>query len=275
MVRKLTWSVALTTCLGVALAGVPAKLALARGGHGGGHHGGGHHASHHGGHHGGHHPYHPSSHHHSHHSHSHHHTGHHDHHHDHHHYNHHHHSWHHGGWGWGLAGLGLGYGLGWGWNNWGWGGSGDTYINNSYPVSTDANSTADSTNANANNQQPAADGQNNNQPNANDRFPVDVWPELGVTTYSGQYGKLQGVVIVTVQPGSAASKSGLVPGDVIQKLNGQPVANTDDLEKILDTAKGEFTAQVWDARTGRTSTLSGQLDQNTEQPAAQGEQAKD
>ena len=99
-------------------------------------------------------------------------------------------------------------------------------------------------------------------PNANTNFPVDDWPELGVVTYSGQYGSSQGQVVVRVVPNSAAAKAGFVPGDVILSLNGQPTPSADSLDQVLDGAKGQFDAQVWDARTGRTSTLSGPLDPN-------------
>lgn len=102
----------------VAVLGLSAAQAMARGGgHGGGHHGGGHHG---GGHHGGHHSHHSShSHHHTgHHTHTHH--GEHSHHGDHHHF--HHSNWaHHNrpfshGW-YGRHGGAWGYG----WGGWGWG----------------------------------------------------------------------------------------------------------------------------------------------------------
>jgi hypothetical protein len=254
--RSSKWIIALTTGAAVAFAGLANQCAFARGGgHGGGHHGGGHHGGHHGGGHHGHHPYHPS----------HHHTAHHDHHHDHHHYHHHHHSWHHGGWGPGFwGGVGLGALGGWyGGNYWGGGyggyGGGDTYVDNS----------SNSTPSDAGTQNPAntstdpAANQANQQPgeNANaNGFAVDDWPELGVVTYAGEYGKVQGMVVVRVVPNSSAAKAGIVPGDVILKLNNQPTPNADTLETALDAAKGNFEATVWDVRTGRTSNISGALD---------------
>lgn len=246
------------------------QSAAARGGGhgGGGHHGGGHHAGHHGGHHGGHnhHPYHPSHHHSSHHaSHDHHGDRHHDGHHDH-HYAHHHHGWHHGDWGPGFwGGAAVGYGLGYGYGNWGgYGdGGGDTYVDNSTnvtPVSNDGNDAADT---DVSDSQDAAAGDDSQS-----GFPTDDWPELGVVTYAGQYGGSQGQVVVRVVPGSAAAEAGVVPGDVILTFNGKPVPSANDLEAAMDGAGGKFEVVVWDARTGRKSTLDGTLDAAAVAPPA-------
>ena len=72
-------------------------------------------------------------------------------------------------------------------------------------------------------------------------------------------------MVVRVEPKSAAARAGIVPGDVIMAFNGQAVTNTDQFDTLLDSAGGKFEAEVWDARTGRKSTLSGTLDENTEQ----------
>lgn len=253
------------------------QTAAARGGGhgGGGHHGGGHHGGHHAGHHGGHnhHPYHPSHHHTAHHSHhhsGHHHDGHHDHHHDH-HYAHHHHGWHHGGWGpgfWGGAALGTGLGYTYGnWGGYGYGGDGDTYVDNSTnvtPVSNEGDNSSDAADdsADADDQTAAADGGDQ------DGFPTDDWPELGVVTYAGQYGGTQGQVVVRVVPGSGADEAGVVPGDVILSFNGKPVPSADDLDDAMNNADGKFEIVVWDARTGRKSTLDGALDPAAQSPPA-------
>jgi S1-C subfamily serine protease len=98
-------------------------------------------------------------------------------------------------------------------------------------------------------------------------FPTDDWPELGVVTYAGEYGGSQGQVIMRVVPGSAAEKAGLVSGDVILTFNGTPVPSADDLDQAFNTANGKFEVSVWDARTGRKSTISGTLDQAGAAPA--------
>lgn len=259
--RKLRWGFALIAMLVVSA--ISMQQAIARGGRGGGgHHGGGHHGgAHHGGHHAGHHashnhhPYHPSHHHAAHHAH------HGDHQHKHRHYDHHHHGWHRGGWGPGfVGGAALGYGLGYGYNNWaGWGYDGDagnTYVDNSTTINPASNETADSSDDTDDDSSNAAAS----TPNGVDGFATDDWPEIGIVTYAGQYGGSQGQVIVRVVPGSAAAKSGLVPGDVILTFNGKPVPSAVDLDTALDSAKGKFEMIVWDARTGRKSTVEGALD---------------
>lgn len=217
---------------------------MARGGHGGGFHGGGFHGGgfHGGGFHGGgrqvFHPYRPSQHHFDHHFNR----------HDHHAYNHHYHNWHHGGWGPGFwGGAALGYGLGY--EPWAYGG--DTYIDNTTEVSTDAD---DNTNE--------EDFNSSTSPANNGGFATDDWPELGINTYAGQYGGTLGQVVVRVVPNSAAARAGIVPGDVILSLNGKPTPSADAMDSALEGANLKFNAEVWDARTGRKSTLSGSLDPN-------------
>jgi membrane-associated protease RseP (regulator of RpoE activity) len=258
-----TWNLSAFALATIAIVAFVASPVWAKGGGhgGGGHHGGGHrgHANHH--------PYHPSHHHAEHHAH--HHSDHHEHHahHDHHdhHHNHHHSSWHRGNWGPGFwGGAALGAGLGYAWAPWGYGDygyGGDTYVDNSTNVTPAYNPNDDSSADDSGNDQPSAPNST-----ANNGFATDDWPELGITTYAGQYGGSQGQVIVRIVPNSAAAKVGLVPGDVILSLNGQPTPSADALDQLLDSANGQFTAQVWDARTGRTSTVSGQLDANAPAP---------
>jgi membrane-associated protease RseP (regulator of RpoE activity) len=246
--RKYVWSaIAVAT---IALFALLTPSLDARGGRGGGHaggfHGGGHHNFH---------PYRPSQHHFAHHAN---HTGG-EHHvaHRHDHFNHHHHSWHRGGWGPGFwGGAALGYGLG----GWAYDG-GDTYINNE--ISND--------DASDNDDSSADDDESEVQTTATSTggFPTDDWPELGINTYAGEYGGTQGMVVVRVVPGSAADKAGIVPGDVILALNGKPTPSADAMEATFQAANLKFTAEVWDARTGRTSTLTGTLDPATPTTAEQ------
>jgi hypothetical protein len=255
--RKLwkSWSVLATLVLYVFMTQT-ASAAHGGGGHGGGGHGGGEHGGgfHGGGHHeGGHsqHAYRPSNHH----------AAHHDNRGDHNrdHRDHHHDGWHHGGWGPGYeGGWGPVYG---GWGGWGYGG--DTVVNNTYDESSDdgdsgsdsgdndSGDVASDDNSNGNNQQTAANSSNTPS------FPTDNWPELGLVTYSGEYGGSDGQVIMRVIPNSAAAKAGLVPGDVILTFNGAPVPSADELDQALTSANGKFQAEVWDSRTGRRSTLTG------------------
>jgi len=273
MINVRPWNrcvVALATVAVYALMTTPVTAAHGGGGHGGGgHHAGGgeHHAGggeHHGGEHHQPHPYHPSQ------NHADHHLAHHDAHHGD-HRNHHHESWHHGDWGPGYWG---GYGLGYaGWGGYGYNG-GDTYVDNSSNVtpvsddSDDADSSSDSSSSAVADGSSDASGSQSGaaNPSGNGSLPVDDWSELGVVTYAGEYGSSQGQVVVRVVPNSAAAKAGIVPGDVILSLNGQPTPSAEALDTVLDTANGRFTAEVWDARTGRKSTLSGELDANAPAP---------
>jgi membrane-associated protease RseP (regulator of RpoE activity) len=246
--RSFLWSVVAVATL--ALFALINPTVVARGGHGGGGHGGFHGGGFHGGGHHNFHPYRPSQHHTAHHA---------DHHgdhqvaHRHDHFNHHHHSWHHGGWGPGFwGGAALGYGLG----GWAYDG-GNTYVNNDYANDTDSDDDDASDDDSSDDQTSPTSTQ------ATGGFPTDDWPELGINTYAGQYGSTQGLVVVRVVPGSTADKAGIVPGDVILALNGKPTPSADALESILESANLKFTAEVWDARTGRTSTLTGAIEPGT------------
>ena len=254
--RKLVWSLVAVATL-VLFAFITPPVMARGGGHGGGHggfHGGGHGGGHHSVH-----PYRPSQHHTTHHADHHngeHHVAHRDEHH-----NHHHHSWHHGGWGPGYwGGAALGYGLG----GWAYDG-GNTYVNNTTDVadddSNDDDASEDDTDSSDDQTAPTSTASASG-------FPTDDWPELGINTYAGQYGGTQGQVVVRVVPGSAAAKAGIVAGDVILALNGQPTPSADAMEAVFETANLKFTAEVWDARTGRKSTLSGPLDPNAPATAA-------
>jgi membrane-associated protease RseP (regulator of RpoE activity) len=244
--------------------------AWSRGGGGGGHGGGGGgHAGggYHGGGHANPHPYHPSQNHYAHHA-----DGNHG---D---YNHHYNGWHNGAWGAAGLGYGLGYAAG-GYAPWGWGGGygydGAVCVDSDVmPVYNDPDyATVDDMTGvyegdNDADTSGGADANVNANPATGNGFPTDTWPEMGISTYAGQYGGSQGQVIVRIVPGSAADKAGFVQGDVILSFNGQPTASADQLEQQLVSAKGKFSAEVWDARTGRKSTISGDLDPNGPAPAS-------
>ncbi len=73
--------------------------------------------------------------------------------------------------------------------------------------------------------------QNENQ---SEKYAVDVWPELGVSTYSGEHDGTKGLVVVNIKPGSVAEKAGLSAGDVILKFDGQPTPD----EAAMDSPAG-------------------------------------
>jgi PDZ domain len=243
------WAIILATAAAVGMYGAAAKVAQAHGGehehHAAEHHEGEHHAEHHE-----HHEEHHAEHHHEHH--------------DDHHWNHHHHDWHYAGWGWGpgfVAGAATGYGLG-NWGGWGAGyAGGDAIIENPSDNSESSSEMADNLETPTD---AVADGSvesnaKTTAANGPKRLPVDNWPELGISTFSGHNGDQRGLVVVKVKEGSVADKAGLVAGDVILNLDGQPTPDDEALETLLETAKGEFKLQVCDAQSGEKRTLSGNL----------------
>ncbi len=69
-------------------------------------------------------------------------------------------------------------------------------------------------------------------------------------------GRPEGALVSSVDPGSPADQAGLKPGDVIRKLNGQPVVASADLSAMVGiAAPGEPAAlEVW--RNGSALQLS-------------------
>ena len=71
--------------------------------------------------------------------------------------------------------------------------------------------------------------------------------------------KPEGALVSSVDKGSAADRAGLVPGDVIRKLNGQPIITSGDLSAIVgQSSPGEkVSLDVW--RKGKTEILTAKL----------------
>src|SRR5205085_6684655 len=70
---------------------------------------------------------------------------------------------------------------------------------------------------------------------------------------------VRGVIVGSVQPGSAAERAGLKQGDVIVALNGQPVNDSNSLRnRVASTAPGaDVTLTV--VRDGREQQLTAKL----------------
>ena len=50
---------------------------------------------------------------------------------------------------------------------------------------------------------------------------------------------VKGVIVTSVEPGSAAAERGLRPGDVIEEVNHQTVEHPGDVAKAIDGAKAD------------------------------------
>jgi serine protease Do len=66
----------------------------------------------------------------------------------------------------------------------------------------------------------------------------------------GLRGKVQGVVVVDLEPDSQAERAGLAPGDVIQQINRQPIKSVNDYEKIATGLKKDQQALLLVNRRG-------------------------
>ncbi|MFM6008466.1 MAG: PDZ domain-containing protein, partial [Sphaerospermopsis kisseleviana] len=64
-----------------------------------------------------------------------------------------------------------------------------------------------------------------------------------------------GIVIKKVIKNSPAEEGGLLPGDVIQKINGKPVNITAQLQKIIDSSQVGDIFKIEVNRNGKTQTF--------------------
>jgi serine protease Do len=77
--------------------------------------------------------------------------------------------------------------------------------------------------------------------------------ELGIT------GKIQGVVVTSVEPDSGAERAGLMPGDVIRELNRQPVQSVKDFEKVSSSVQKGQNVLILITRRGGSLFLSAKV----------------
>ena len=81
----------------------------------------------------------------------------------------------------------------------------------------------------------------------------DAAKELGIK------GKLQGVVVTSVEPDSGAEKAGLMPGDVIREINRQPVKSVKDFEKASSAVQKGDNVLILINRRGASLFLSAKV----------------
>jgi serine protease Do len=76
---------------------------------------------------------------------------------------------------------------------------------------------------------------------------------MGVAMHNG---KADGALIAAVAPNSPASHAGIKPGDIITRVNGQPVTNPRDLAIDISETKPGKDAKVDFLRNGKTQTAT-------------------
>jgi Do/DeqQ family serine protease len=90
---------------------------------------------------------------------------------------------------------------------------------------------------------------------------VTLTPELKKNINSSPNAGLnveedQGVLIAKVVPNSPAAKAGLRPGDVIQKINGQPVKDAEAVQKAVEASQVGKSLQVGVRRSQKEVTVA-------------------
>ncbi|HZC68774.1 MAG TPA: DegQ family serine endoprotease [Nitrospirales bacterium] len=66
----------------------------------------------------------------------------------------------------------------------------------------------------------------------------------------GLHGKVQGVVVVNVEPDSLADRAGLAQGDVIKEINRQPIKSVRDFERVVSSLKKDESVLLLISRRG-------------------------
>jgi S1-C subfamily serine protease len=105
--------------------------------------------------------------------------------------------------------------------------------------------------------------QNNNR---NNLVPNGNRPRLGIEMVPDQYFKEEvenkdlnveaGVLVADVKDGGAAQYAGILPNDVIVKINGSAIRSVNELRNIVSSAKAGDVLKVTVFRDGRTKEIS-------------------
>ena len=105
------------------------------------------------------------------------------------------------------------------------------------------------------------------QPQANNNFaPNGSRPRLGIEMVPDQYFQAEakdkdlnveaGVIVANVVDGGAAQYAGILPNDVIVKINGSAVRSTNELKNIVSSSKLGDTLKLTIFRAGRTKEIT-------------------
>jgi serine protease Do len=107
--------------------------------------------------------------------------------------------------------------------------------------------------------QARSQSKNNFAPNGNR-------PRLGIEMVPDQYFQeeakdkdlnvSEGVIVANVVDGGAAQYAGILPNDVIVKINGSGIRSTQELKDIVSTAKAGDVLKITVFRNGRTKEIS-------------------
>jgi len=82
------------------------------------------------------------------------------------------------------------------------------------------------------------------------------------------FGVKEGVLVKSVEDGSAAQKAGIKAGDVLTAINGSKVYDTSDVNRVVNRIDeaGEFTAEI--VRDRKAQTVKGKLEAREARPRA-------
>ncbi len=81
----------------------------------------------------------------------------------------------------------------------------------------------------------------------------DLTPELA-QAFNIPFRK--GAIVTSVEPGSAAQKAGLKPGDIVTEVNGRPIRNATDLRNAIGLLRVGDKVRMKVVRDGKTLHLS-------------------
>jgi len=81
----------------------------------------------------------------------------------------------------------------------------------------------------------------------------DLTPELA-QAFNIPFRK--GAIVTSVEPGSAAQKAGLKPGDIVTEVNGRPIRNATDLRNAIGLLRVGDKVRLKVVRDGKTLQLS-------------------